>query len=736
MGAMKTMATQLAALRARKKAADTSNPFEKLLPLLDPAVVNTPRAKAVWSKLSHRMVVWLTRTVSQFPWLNHLALAAVIYHDSGPVEPIQPILSLHSFLRWAIPVHYPNVALLNPVEAIIAYFGDPPQGRGDRTWSAYSAIQLHLQAYLQSLPSEERTQLTPFLLPTLVDTPRLAQLRAQIFYQTQAKRKEQSFAVVRDLHALVVMGRRRYQWLANLEAQVQQVVEQAKKREIALPVLIRCQDLDHRQELTFRVWDRLTWITTHLQDYHGDTLKKTSHRNWFFLQLVGTLPDTPWFLRAAELGALNRVKTLSPAARQYLRDCNVSLFQLQGGLIYPNQGIGQTLRRAREIAAGTPEDSRIFFCIEPLLAGAALGLFALVCLTQSGMRIGELLQITGDKACMKIGFFPTFDGQAESFAENPTKLFFWLLYPKGSTARQPYPVTPFMQEALTIWMHVHQRFCGPFIEVSPDHFYFTHHRRFPGKHQFVLQWNGRQILTHAIEACLNFLLLEHRCLDSQGKPIHLTAHLLRHGVAGYLRQQGVPLEEIAALLHQVNLIVTDYYSKPSPQDLFAQVGPFLTRLGEVAEIDPATLRTVGDIQKLGQEALKRFGVLRRIPGGTCAVFTACEVQFKCASCPAYIPDPIRREEVREKIANCVRTAEFLKRSGDFLQAEVQKTHARHWERIEKEMQALAALELMASPFETALKQFGVDNLDEVDDEWLLTLKQQPRLTPGGDFPHD
>lgn len=182
-------------------------------------------------------------------------------------------------------------------------------------------------------------------------------------------------------------------------------------------------------------------------------------------------------------------------------------------------------------------------------------------------------------------------------------------------------------------------------------------------------------------------------------------------------------------------MVTDYYSKLSPQDLFVKVGPFLSRLGDLAEIDPSTLRSVGDIQKLGQEALKRFGVLRHIPGGTCAVFTSCEVQFKCASCPSYIPDPTRADEVREKIANCTRTAQFMDASGDHLQAEVQRAHSHNWERIAKEMQALATIELTSPPFESALKEFGIDNLDEVDDEWLLTLKQQPRLSPGGNRLH-
>ena len=668
--------------------------------------------------------------MAQFPWLNHLALAHVICSESGVAHSYGLIGHLHSFLRWAIPAHYPDVASLKPVEALIAYFGDPPQPRGDGACRTYSSIQLHMQEYLRSLSPEERARLTPFLFPILVDTPQLARLRAQTYHKGQEKRKEQAFAVVKDLHALVLMGRRRYQWLVDLDVQVQRIAALVEHRQITLPAVIPFRDLDNR-EITFRVWDRISWIKAHRKAYGTCILHHSTKGNGLFLQLVGTLPATPWFLRIAELGGFRGLGK-EEAHRKYFRLCNIPLFRSVGkGLLAPNRTMSNLLGHARKTTAGTPEDSRVLFCVEPLLAAAAIGLFALVCLTQSGMRIGELQQVTGDKQCMKIGVFPTFDEPAGSFHADSTKLFFWLLYPKGSTDRQPYPVTPYMQEALKVWMQVHDRFCARFKPVSPKTPYFRHARRFSGKYLFVLQWNGKHLAAQGINACLDFLLLEHFCLDAQGKRTRITAHVLRHGVAGYLRHQGIPLQDIAALLHQVNLLVTDYYSKPSPQDLFAKVGPVLTRLGEVAEIDPSTLRTVGDIQKLGQEALKRFGVLRRIPGGTCAVFTACDIQFKCASCPSYIPDPTRAAEVREKILSCIRTAQFLQASGDYLQAEVQQAHARHWERIAKEMQALAAIELTAPPFENALKEFGLDNLDEVDDEWLLTLKQQPRLTLGG-----
>jgi len=703
------------------------------LPLLDPAVVNLPRHKDSWKNLDKELVFYLTHTVAKFSWINHLALAGLILQNEGGLaHPVQPLSAIHALLLWAIPTHYPDVTALKPAEALIIFFDDPPKCRGVTACSSYTSIQLHVHHYLTSLSDEARTKLFPFVFPTLIYTPQLAKLRRHSEGKSRAKRKEQAFAVVRDFHALIIMGRRRYKWLVDLDVQVQQVSELVKKGQAILPMVIQCKDFDHQNELTFRVWDRRSWLESYKKDYHVKTLyRKREAQDELFLQLVGDLPDSPWFLRAVEVGTMTGLR--DSRAKKYLQDRNLPAYFFQSsssGLLNPHLSLGTTLARARRIAAGTPEDSRVLFSVEPLLAGAAVGLFTLVCLTQSGMRIGELLQVTGDKDCMKIGFFPQFN-EANGHDPNAAKMLFWQLFPKGSTERQSYPVTPAMQEALKVFGEIHRRFCGDFKEISPLNS-FSHSRRFRGKHKFVLQWNEKQLRRLTVENCLDFLLLDHMCLDQNGKPIRITAHILRHGVAGYLRNQGVPLEEIAGLLKQVNLVITDYYSKLSPQDLHMKLGPFLTRLGDIAEIDPATIRTVGDIQILGREALKRYGILRHTPGGTCSVFTPCEVQFKCAGCQYYIPDPTRRGEVREKISSCSKTIRFLEESGDCLQADVQKTHRRNWERVELEMNALDAVKLTTPPFESVLKDFGIDNLDEVDDEWLLTLKGQPKLLSSGD----
>jgi hypothetical protein len=188
-----------------------------------------------------------------------------------------------------------------------------------------------------------------------------------------------------------------------------------------------------------------------------------------------------------------------------------------------------------------------------------------------------------------------------------------------------------------------------------------------------------------------------------------------------------------ALLKHVNITITDYYSQLSPEDLFHKIGPALTALADLAEIDPTTIRTVDDLEQLAQTALKRYGVLRHTPGGDCATFMPCEVQFKCASCPNFIPDPGRRSEIDEKIATHTQAVRALETLGDHLQADVQRAHGRAWERIAKEMDALAAVKIVSLPSPEVQKNFGVDASGE---ELLLDLKRRQLLRSGDKPTHE
>ncbi len=513
--------------------------WEGLLALLDPAVVAAPYDQRAWQNLDHEAVFWLSHTAAHSPWLNHLALAGVIYAEGGAAHPVQPIKQTLCFLRWAIPDHYPDLTSLKVEEALAAYYGDPPQNRGFNATRSYGSLQLYLQRYLESVPAEKRKGLEPFLLPRLVRSGRLAKLRYQVQDQAQAERKDQAFAVVHALPALVAMGRQRYKWLADLDAQVQQAVAALTTSHLTLPVMIKVKDLEDQQDVFFRVWDRRSWITAHPAAYSSPTVQLAQQPTavvgtMVFLQLVGTLPSTPWFLRAMEAGLFQGVRP-SAVARRYMTKWQV-LFtgQAQAGLLRSSPSLGQTLGDARRSAARTPDDSDVLFGVEPLLAGAAVGLFVLVSLVQTGMRIGELMQVTLDRNCLETGHFPQFDDHTGAWIEGPQQLY-WRLYPKGREKRERYVVTAQMLEAMLLMLDLHKRFYGEeSIQPVPSRkgSQFSHARRYSGKHKFVLQWGGHHLPIHTLQKCLSFLLLEHPCRDPEGQPTRITPHVLRHGVAG------------------------------------------------------------------------------------------------------------------------------------------------------------------------------------------------------------
>ncbi len=697
---------------------------EKLLSLLDPVMINALSDLNVWHRLNPETAIWLSRTVAKFPWFNHLALATVIYANSVTTDTITRPRTLNSFLRWAIPNRYANVASLDVEAAIIAYFGDPPQLCGREAFKAYRLLQFHVTRYLEALPHEKRTALRSFLFPSLSPSRRLGKLAHDVTAKAQVARKTQAFAVVKILPELVALGRQRYRWLAELDAQVQLLAASIKRGEIVLPAVITLKDLEGQEELSFRVWDRMSWIESHRTAYREVIINYAKRIHPFkpqqlFLQMIGNLPENSWFLRATAVGVLQSPSALSKTAegRKYLQEWHLSAFHPNAhlGLLSPDRSMGKMLQNARRTARGAPDDSQTVFAFEPLLAAAAVAQFILVSIISTGMRIGELQQVTLDRECMESGHLPRFDDRSGTWGEGPKRLY-WNLYPKGREKRERYLVTPYMTEAMFILLDLHKRYYGEnsIKLVRPaSQSNFRHTRRFSEKHKFVLQWGGFHIPIMTLERCLNFLLLENVCRDENGHPVHITAHILRHGVAGWLRKQGISLDEIMILLKQVNIAVTDYYSKLSPEDLHRKLGPALTALAQLAGTEPATVRTVGELQTLTQETLKRYGALRHTPGGLCSVFMPCDVQFKCASCPHYLPDPARRGEIQEKIASLSKGIQLFGELGDYLQADVERAHRCDWERIIKEMDALEKVQIVSPPASAVLKDMGMDDLGDV-----------------------
>lgn len=692
---------------------------EELRALLDPRILRALPDPSLLLQMPHAIAIYLVHTCAQSLWLNHLALAGAIYAASRVADPGHCVQHVHRFFSWAIPNHFPDLVHLPLEQAMIAYFGDPPQTRGANLFKSYNAIQIHLERFQASLTPEQRATLAPFLLPALHYSPILKKLTGRIDEKTRQTRKEKTFAIVKHLPDLVGLARRRYRWLNELDAQLQQVASAVQRGDVQLPTVITSPGLEGPEKLDFRVWNRASWLQAHTPRRPPKIILQTGlprASEQLFLQYMGETPQGQWFLPAIACGALQGPASRSLEARQYGLEWGVGkLRSHEGGLLTPSREMGLLLEWVRRTAAGTSADPRIVFCLEPLLAAAAVGLFVLVSVVSTGMRIGELQQLTLDRECMEMLDLPEYDDATRQWVQRPPQLY-WRLFPKGHLKRERYLVTPHMSEAMFILLDMHKRFHGErSLKTVRCRLFsqFNHARRFPGRHRFVLQWGGKHVSMQGLTKCVQFLLLEHICRDDVDRPVPITVHLLRHGVASWLRQKGIPLEDIMVLLKQVNIAVTDYYGRLSPQDLHQKLGPAITALAELAGTDPALVRSPEEICHLAQEALLRFGALRRTPGGYCGTFDRCLVHFACATCRFYVPDPRRRGEVATKLILAEQIVTLRREAGDHLEADNELIHRREWERILKEMDALEQVQLVSPTPDTVLQNLADENLKDL-----------------------
>jgi hypothetical protein len=148
----------------------------------------------------------------------------------------------------------------------------------------------------------------------------------------------------------------------------------------------------------------------------------------------------------------------------------------------------------------------------------------------------------------------------------------------------------------------------------------------------------------ALNTALRFLL--HDVVRTpDGKSIHLTSHLLRHGFATEMASLQVPAEIVARLLHQRHVEVTQYYARPTTQQVVeAAELLFVDRIDVAAE----AIRHPEEIGKLLREAEGQIGALSEVLGGTCVVGNMCPAKFACIGCAGNAPDPTRRGQVETK----------------------------------------------------------------------------------------
>jgi integrase len=265
--------------------------------------------------------------------------------------------------------------------------------------------------------------------------------------------------------------------------------------------------------------------------------------------------------------------------------------------------------------------------------------------TITGARIGEVQQIAQNPECIK---------QLVNVGPKATTRWVLRLVPKGRRERADYFIDADTKDVLMEVLRLHREVLR--VKKLP----IVHHQSTKySADSYLLQWNGHALDQASLNTALRFLL-HGAVLDPNGACVHLTTHVLRHCFATEMASLKVPMDVIAQILHQRNLEVTRYYSKPTKQQVMeAAELLFVERIDMAAE----ALRSPEEIGKMLREAEGKIGALTEVIGGTCVVSNMCPVKFACIGCTGNAPDPERRYQIEQKRTWALQQISWAAREG-------------------------------------------------------------------------
>ena len=272
----------------------------------------------------------------------------------------------------------------------------------------------------------------------------------------------------------------------------------------------------------------------------------------------------------------------------------------------------------------------LFLPVTGILATCFFGNLLIEVQTKTGARLGEVQQIAQNPECIK---------QLVNIGPKAETRWLLRMVPKGHKQRADYFIDNKTKDLLMEVMGFQRECCQskklPIVPLEPQ-------RAQPDR--YIFQWKERGLTQDVLNVALRFLL--HGCLTTPTGPgFHLTSHLLRHAFATEMASLKVPIEVLAALLHQRDPTVTRYYSQPTrTQVMDAAEMIFVDRIDVAAE----ALRNPEEIGRMLREAEGKIGALTEVIGGTCVISNFCPAKFACIGCAGNAPDPAKRYQIEHK----------------------------------------------------------------------------------------
>ena len=285
---------------------------------------------------------------------------------------------------------------------------------------------------------------------------------------------------------------------------------------------------------------------------------------------------------------------------------------------------------ARDLVWLQRHHGMLFLPVIGILATCFFGNLLIEVQTKTGARLGEVQQIAQNPECIK---------QLVNIGPKAETRWLLRMVPKGHKHRADYFIDKKTKDLLLEVIGFQRECCQskklPIVPLEPG-------RAQPDR--YIFQWKEHGLTQGVLNVALRFLL--HGCITTPaGSALHLTSHLLRHAFATEMASLNVPIEVLAALLHQRDPTVTRYYSQPTrTQVMDAAEMIFVDRIDVAAE----ALRNPQEIGRMLREAEGKIGALTEVIGGTCVISNFCPAKFACIGCAGNAPDPAKRYQIEHK----------------------------------------------------------------------------------------
>ncbi len=523
-------------------------------------------------------------------------------------------------------------------------------------WNALSNTFLE---YEEGLTESQRQVMARFFIKPLGKRFLMHRIRPSIVVRDAARRKVKAKAdlVHGQFHKLRFMARIRCNQASRLYDAVESAIATVKARSLPLPYWFSYEESvatdrgrPARQRVLLTLWDSSSlWdhavekgLTANREKQDRSRKRErgrfSPQQRRFFTEYrgtepVGTSPTAPfWFLELYRHDVFTYKRSSQIVARRN------SFYQQHG---YSSRsywertpGILKPLRRHVTGEAKFLENEHGFRFLhhEGIYATALFAHMVVRIQTISGARIGEVQQVAQNPECIK-----------QLVNVGPKSGARWLLrmVPKGRRERADFFIDEDTRSVLTEVVKFQRHMTGekklPVVRHQSS--------RYPAD-RYLLQWNGLALDQGTLNTAVRFLL-HGAILDGEGRCVHLTTHLLRHGFATEMASLKVPVEVIAKILHQRHLEVTQYYSQPTKQQVIdAAEMLFVERIDVAAE----AVRSPEEIGRMLREAEGQIGALTEVIGGTCVISNLCPAKFACIGCSGNAPDPERRYQIETKRA--------------------------------------------------------------------------------------